>query len=107
MAFFSELVIAYLLISLSINSLSEFIDNEIKRWAMTNSEKKAIFSRITWAINFENINESDLIIEAVNEDFDLKLKIFLEVDKLAARDCIFISNTSTLSLTKLAEATSR
>ena len=89
------------------NSLSEFIDNEIKRWAMTNSEKKAIFSRITWAINFENINESDLIIEAVNENFDLKLKIFLEVDKLADSDCIFISNTSTLSLTKLAEATSR
>lgn len=89
------------------NSLSEYIDNEIKRWAMTNSEKKAILNRITWETNFEHINEGDLIVEAVKEDFELKLKIFKEIDKRAKADCIFISNTSTLSLTKLAEATSR
>lgn len=89
------------------NSLSDFIDNEIKRWAMTNSDKKAILNRITWETNFEHINEGDLIIEAVKEDFELKLKIFKEMDKRAVADCIFISNTSTLSLTKLAEATSR
>jgi 3-hydroxybutyryl-CoA dehydrogenase len=89
------------------NSLSEFIDKEIKRWAMTNSEKKSILSRISWETNFEHINECELIVESVSEDFELKLKIFLEVDKLADKDCIFISNTSTLSLTKLAEATSR
>ncbi len=89
------------------NSLSEFIDNEIKRWAMTNSEKKVILNRITWETNFEHINDGDLIVEAVKEDFELKLKIFKEIDKRAKADCIFISNTSTLSLTKLAEATSR
>jgi 3-hydroxybutyryl-CoA dehydrogenase len=89
------------------NSLSEFIDNEIKRWAMTSSDKKAILNRIIWVTNFENINECDLIIEAVKEDFELKLKIFKEIDKRADADCIFISNTSTLSLTKLAEATNR
>ena len=58
------------------NSLSEYIDNEIKRWAMTNSEKKSILSRIAWETNFKNISKYDLIIEAVNEDFELKLKIF-------------------------------
>lgn len=89
------------------NSLSEYIDNEIKRWAMTNSEKKSIFSRITWETNFKHINKCDLIVEAVNEDFDLKRDIFLEIDNLADEECIFISNTSTLSLTKLAEATER
>ncbi|MCH7516431.1 MAG: NAD(P)-binding domain-containing protein [Bacteroidetes bacterium] len=89
------------------NSLSEYIDNEIKRWAMTNSEKKVILNRITWETNFEHINDGDLIVEAVKEDFELKLKIFKEIDKRAKADCIFISNTSTLSLTKLAEATSR
>lgn len=88
-------------------SLSEFIDKEIKRWAMTNSEKKAIFSRIDWETNFNHLNECDLIVEAVTEDFDLKMKIFKEIDDLAQENCIFISNTSTLSLTKLAEATKR
>ena len=89
------------------NSLSEYIDNEIKRWAMTNSEKKAILGRISWETSFKNINECDLVVEAVNEDFELKHKIFLQIDELADEDCIFISNTSTLSLTKLAEATKR
>ncbi|MEJ2195747.1 MAG: 3-hydroxyacyl-CoA dehydrogenase NAD-binding domain-containing protein [Ignavibacteriaceae bacterium] len=88
-------------------SLSEFIDKEIKRWAMTNSEKKAIFSRIDWETNFNHLNECDLIVEAVTEDFELKMKIFKEIDELAEENCIFISNTSTLSLTKLAEATKR
>jgi 3-hydroxybutyryl-CoA dehydrogenase len=88
-------------------SLSEFIDNEIKRWAMTNSDKKAIFGRITWETDFKHLKEYSLIIEAVREDFNLKLKIFKEIDEIANDKCILISNTSTLSLTKLAEATKR
>ena len=87
--------------------LSENMDREIKRWAMTKSEKKAILSRIVWDTNFDKIADRDLIIEAVDEDFDLKVKIFTDLDKKAKKDCIFVSNTSTLSLTKIAEKTSR
>lgn len=87
--------------------LSETIDREIKRWAMTNSEKKAIFSRITWDIDITIIQDCDLVIEAVDEDFDLKVRIFKEMDKHAKKDAIFVSNTSTLSLTKISETTSR
>lgn len=87
--------------------LAENIDREIKRWAMTNSEKKAIFSRITWDIDITKIKDCDLVIEAVDEDFDLKVKIFKEMDKHAKKEAIFVSNTSTLSLTKISETTSR
>ena len=87
--------------------LSENIDREIKRWAMTKSDKKAILSRIAWDTNFDKIADRDLIIEAVDEDFDLKVNIFSQLDNKAKKDCIFVSNTSTLSLTKLAETTSR
>lgn len=87
--------------------LGENIDREIKRWAMTNSEKKAIFSRIIWDIDISKIKDCDLVIEAVDEDFDLKVKIFKEMDKHAKKDAIFVSNTSTLSLTKISETTSR
>jgi 3-hydroxybutyryl-CoA dehydrogenase len=87
--------------------LSEYIDREINRWAMTKSEKKSILSRIIWDTTFDKIADRDLIIEAVDEDFDLKVTIFSQLDKKAKKDCIFVSNTSTLSLTKIAETTSR
>jgi 3-hydroxybutyryl-CoA dehydrogenase len=74
---------------------------------MTNSDKKAILGRITWETDFKNVDDCDLIIEAVTEEFDLKVDIFSELDKKAKDDCIFVSNTSTLSLTKISETTSR
>lgn len=85
----------------------ESIDHEIKRWAMTNSEKRAINSRVKWETKLEKSINCDLIIEAVEEDFDLKKKIFVELDKQVKKEAIFVSNTSTLSLTKLAESISR
>jgi 3-hydroxybutyryl-CoA dehydrogenase len=91
----------------SKESLAESIDREIKRWAMTSSEKKSIMNRILWETNFKKVNEYDLIIEAVDEDYDLKLSIFKELDQIARKDIIFVSNTSTLSLTKISEATAR
>jgi 3-hydroxybutyryl-CoA dehydrogenase len=91
----------------SKQDLTESIDREIKRWALTQSEKKSILSRINWKYTLETINEYDLIIEAVDEDFRLKQLIFSELDSLANKDAIFVSNTSTLSLTKIAETTSR
>jgi len=87
--------------------LAENMDREINRWAMTKSEKKAILSRIIWDINLDKIGDRDLIIEAVDEDFDLKVNIFTQLDKKARPDCIFVSNSSTLSLTKISERTSR
>jgi 3-hydroxybutyryl-CoA dehydrogenase len=87
--------------------LSDYMDREIKRWAMTKSDKKAILSRIIWDTSFEKIGDYDLIIEAVDEEFDLKVKIFTELDKKANDDCIFVSNSSTLSLTKISEKTNR
>jgi 3-hydroxybutyryl-CoA dehydrogenase len=87
--------------------LIESINREIKRWAMTNSEKKAILGRIQWSTTIDKVTECDLIIEAVTEDYDLKVDVFNKLDKLAKKNCIFASNTSTLSLTKITETTSR
>jgi len=88
-------------------SLTDSIDREIKRWVMTESDKKSILSRITWECKIEKVKTCDLIIEAVDEDFELKKNIFQQLDKIALEDTIFVSNTSTLSLTQIAETTSR
>ena len=87
--------------------LSEDIDREIKRWAITSSEKKAIFGRIKWSLNLADAADCELIIEAVDENMDLKKNIFKELEKIAKPEAIFVSNTSTLSLTKIAEASTR
>ncbi len=90
----------------ALKSLKESLDREIKRWALTYSEKKAILSRIKWELNFKNVRDCELIIEAVDEDLELKRSIFQAIDKIAKPGTIFVSNTSTLSLTKLAESIS-
>jgi 3-hydroxybutyryl-CoA dehydrogenase len=87
--------------------LTESIDREIKRWAMTKSDKKAIFSRIKWVTDADLVKDCEIIIEAVQEDFDLKVSIFKHLDSIANPEAIFVSNTSTLSLTKISESISK
>ncbi len=83
------------------------MEHEIERWGMTESEMKSVLSRITWTLDLEDVKECDLIIEAVEEDLELKEEIFKKLDYIAKPNTIFISNTSTLSLTKIAEFTRR
>ncbi|MBK7106155.1 MAG: NAD(P)-binding domain-containing protein [Ignavibacteriae bacterium] len=80
---------------------------EIERWAMTESEMKSILSRIRWSLDLEEAAECDVIIEAIVENYQLKRILFKKLDEIANPDTIFVSNTSTLSLTEIAEVTNR
>jgi len=91
----------------SKDSLKASMEREITRWAMTQSEMKSMLSRIKWTTDKTEIPDCDLIIEAVDENYELKMSIFKELDAIAKPETIFISNTSTLSLTKIAEETKR
>jgi len=88
-------------------NLISTMEREIARWALTQSEMKSVLTRIKWTTELSEIPECDIIIEAVDENYDLKKKIFKELDLIAKPETIFISNTSTLSLTKIAEVTNR
>lgn len=90
-----------------MKALDEEMNREIQRWSMTDSEKKAILSRIKTSTKLADVKRSDIVVEAVDEDFVLKKKIFKDLDSICRPDTIFISNTSTLSLTKIAEVTHR
>jgi 3-hydroxybutyryl-CoA dehydrogenase len=59
-------------LNLAKEKLEEALDYEIQRWAMTKSEKKSILSRIEWTTEIEDVKECELVIEAVDEDFELK-----------------------------------
>ncbi|MDH7514936.1 MAG: 3-hydroxyacyl-CoA dehydrogenase NAD-binding domain-containing protein [Bacteroidota bacterium] len=89
----------------TLDGLSENMDREIKRWAMTASEKRAILSRIKVTTDIEAIAGVDFAMEAVDEQFDLKRDVLHTLDKLCRPDTIIASNTSTLSLTKMVRGT--
>ncbi len=87
--------------------LHNSMKHEIDRWAMTESEMKAISSRISWKLDLEEVDNCDLVIESIVENFELKKDLFKKLDKIADPKTIFVSNTSTFSLTEIAQVTNR
>lgn len=70
-------------------------------------EQKEATEQIHYVSNIETIKDSDFVIEAATENPDLKFKIFKELDAAAREDVILASNTSSISITKIAAATKR
>ena len=70
-------------------------------------EQKANTEAINFAPDIEAIGEADIVIEAATENPELKFKIFRELDTKARKGIILASNTSSISITKIAAATSR
>jgi 3-hydroxybutyryl-CoA dehydrogenase len=87
--------------------LNRTLDNEIKRWAKTASEKRAIMSRVRCTTDLAQLHDVDIVIEAVDENFDLKRQLIEAFYSVGKEDAVFISNTATLSLSKLALAGKR
>lgn len=71
------------------------------------AEQKAATDEISFVADMSTIGEADLVIEAATENPDLKFKIFKEIDQKAREGVILASNTSSISITKIAAATSR
>ncbi|NQU31089.1 MAG: 3-hydroxybutyryl-CoA dehydrogenase [Anaerolineae bacterium] len=70
-------------------------------------EQKAAADAINFVSNMDTIGEADLVIEAATENPELKFKIFREMDEKARPDAILATNTSSISITKIAAVTSR
>ncbi len=88
-------------ITWSLNKLVE--KNKISK-----EESEKIFGRIKTYVDLkESLNGTDLVIEAVPEDMNLKKKVYADLDKLASSKTVFASNTSTLPITELSKVTTR
>ena len=90
-----------------MKGLADSIDHEIERWGMTNSDKRAIFARLEGTVNLQRIKDGDLVIEAIPEDLAAKQALFKQMGAICDPLVIFISNTSSLSITEIAEGTNR
>jgi 3-hydroxybutyryl-CoA dehydrogenase len=90
-----------------INGLSKAMDMEIKRWGMTSSEKRAVLSRVRGTTDLAELRGCDIIIEAVDENMELKRQLIEAFYAVGKEDAVFISNTATLSLSKLSQSSRR
>ncbi|UWR41130.1 enoyl-CoA hydratase/isomerase family protein [Phaeobacter inhibens] len=84
-----------------------YLDKGIKRGKVTADKREAMLSRITATPDLDHLKGCDLIIEAVFEDPGVKAEMTKKVEAIIPEDCIFASNTSTLPITDLAEASVR
>lgn len=84
-----------------------YLDKGMKRGKVTAEKKEAMLSRITATPDLDALKGCDLIIEAVFEDPAVKAEMTKKVEAIIPEDCIFASNTSTLPISGLAEASVR
>jgi 3-hydroxybutyryl-CoA dehydrogenase len=83
------------------------LNRSIERWALTAGEKRIILSRIQPMMNVENAADPDFAFEAVPEDLELKKAVFASFDEHFGDQTVFVTSTSTLSITDLAGVTGR
>ncbi|MDA8522624.1 3-hydroxybutyryl-CoA dehydrogenase [Acidovorax sp. NCPPB 4044] len=83
------------------------LDRLIKKEKIGAADKDAALARIKTSTNYDDLKGAQLIIEAATENHALKVKILQQVDALVAPEVIIASNTSSISITQLAAATSR
>jgi len=91
----------------AMKTIAGSYDRLIKKEKMTAEQKAAALGRIQTATELAALKDADLVIEAATENLELKLKIFRQLDTLAGADTVIASNTSSISITKLAAATQR
>ena len=88
--------------------ISDFLEEAIQRRIFKPEQVESIKSKITGVIGTENVSpDTDLVIEAVFEDFEIKKAVFETLDKVCNKETILASNTSSLSVNELAKATGR
>ncbi len=83
------------------------LDRLIKKEKMTSAQRDATLARIKGSTSYDDLKTVQLVIEAATENYDLKVKILRQIDAIVPADVLIASNTSSISITKLAAITSR
>ena len=90
-----------------VATVSGSLDRLLKKEKISAADKDAALARIKGSTSYEDLKAADIVIEAATENYDLKVKILKQIDAIVPADVIIASNTSSISITKLAAVTSR
>ncbi len=92
----------------AIATITKNLDRQVAKGTATEEQKQAALQNITTVTDLSNgVQNADLVVEAATENTDLKLKIFQQMDAAAPAGCILATNTSSISITKIAAVTKR
>ena len=92
----------------AITTIEKNLDRMLKKEKITEEEKLKTLSNLTTFSNIsEGVRDADLVVEAATENIDLKLRIFNQLDKECKPNTILASNTSSISITQIADVTNR
>ncbi|MFP5519291.1 MAG: 3-hydroxybutyryl-CoA dehydrogenase [Bdellovibrionia bacterium] len=88
-------------------TISSSLDRLLKKAVITEAQKTEILARLQTTTEMASLKDCDIVIEAATENIELKLKIFSQLDAVIKPEAILASNTSSISITKIAAATKR
>ena len=92
----------------ALQTISKNMDRQIAKGLITEQDKQQALQRIKTFTSIENaVTDRDLVVEAATENTTIKLDIFKKLDDLTPSHCILASNTSSISITKIAAVTKR
>ena len=95
------------LVASGVATIQKNLDRQVSKGTLSEIEHQAILGRVESATDLEAVAECDLIVEAIIEQMDIKKTVFEALDKTCKAETIFVSNTSSLSITEIASVTNR
>lgn len=90
-----------------LETLRKNLEREAAKGKITVDDAQSSLTRVTGVLDRERLADCDFVIEAATEKFEIKKTIFTDLDRITRKDVILASNTSSISVTKLANVTSR
>jgi 3-hydroxybutyryl-CoA dehydrogenase len=91
----------------ALETIGKNLDREVAKGKSSAEDKAAALKRITPALQRSQLANCDFVIEAATEKFDVKAELFRDLDRICGADVLLASNTSSISITKLAAVTGR
>ena len=88
-------------------TVDRYLGRAVEKGRMSQADKDAALGRLTLTTDLEDLAECDLVIEAIVEELEPKRELFTQLEEICRSDAILATNTSALSVTKIAEATQR
>src|SRR5687768_1497523 len=95
------------LLERGVANIGKSLDRFVKKETMTEDQKNEVLGRIKTSALLDDLKDCSLVVEAATENFNIKKQIFEKLDSVCPPDTILSSNTSSISITKIAAVTKR